>query len=141
MDNAALVQVLASVLGSTVLVSLITAYLNRKKLGAEATDIITQAATGVVNQFKEDNARLRQQADRDRQERAELRGRLDELELAERRREWELHQLREQLQVHAAFDYLAIDKLREVGIDIGEAPPLMPDWVKARRKSDWSVRD
>lgn len=138
MNEIVWIQILASVLGSTVFVSLLTAYFNRKKLGAEATDIITKAATGVVEQYKSDNIDLRNRDEARVKQIARMTSRIEHLELAERERNWELHTLREQLQIHAAWDYVMMERLRKCDpvVAFDNPPALMPDWVKHRRKED-----
>lgn len=76
-----------------------------KKLGAEATELITQAASDVVANIRHDNAELRQRLSR-----------------VERHSD----ALRDALQVHAAWDYNAARKLEEHGIAMPPPPPLYP---------------
>lgn len=89
---------------------------SRRKLGAEATEIITKAASGVVERLEAELARVTN-------ERGAMR---DELEQV--RREWTAERLvwRQVLTIHAAWDTLAIGKLTECGVVIQAPPPLYP---------------
>ena len=113
---------------TAVLLLVITAVINRRKLGAEtdnisatATKAITDAASGVVERIEGDNLRLRSrvevlEANDTKHERA--------------RREWDLEreEWRRVLQVHAAWDALAVTRMNEAipPITLPTAPPLTP---------------
>lgn len=90
--------------------AIVTGLFSRKKLGADATEIITRAASGVVEQIQEDNARLRT-------ENAELLARVERF-----------GQIVEDhtavLQLHVAWDAIVIAKMREAGIVLPPAPPV-----------------
>lgn len=106
---------------ATIVSSLVMSLSNRRKLGADATEIITRAATGVVTRLEQEI--VRKQGEHDA-EVTELRGKLDRII-----REWkdERESVRRTLQLHVAFDQLAIAKLAEAGIVIGmDPPPLLP---------------
>ena len=77
MDANQLFALLGSASLAGVLGAVVNAVVNRRKLGAEATVIITQAAGGIIGTLQDDNARLR--ADND-----QLRARVDQLERAVR---------------------------------------------------------
>lgn len=125
-----LVQLLGAAAVSAVLGAIVNGIINRRKLGAEATQIISDAAASTVKNVQSDNASLRE----------ELRGvrtELDEMKEAMRHREAEWRQERESqqavLQVHAAYDSLMVQRLRECSTgshlaltDIGDPPPLYP---------------
>jgi len=113
---------------TAVLLLVITAVINRKKLGAEtdnisatATKAITDAASGVVERIEGDNLRLR--ASIERLEAADDRHERERREWALEREEW-----RRVLQVHAAWDALAITRIAEAipPIELPDAPPLTP---------------
>jgi hypothetical protein len=113
---------------AAIVVAIINAVINRRKLGAEtdglsaaATRTITQAAAGVSADLRQDNADLRRRVvELERREADNER----ELEKWERReREW-----RRTLHIHERWDILAVDLLR-AGTppqDIAPAPPLYP---------------
>ena len=103
-----------------ILVAIITGLFSRRKLGAEATEIITKAAAGVVTSLE---AEVRRQADarrldaeRHNRERAEMAA----AHVAERQ-EWQ-----RVLQLHAAWDAIAIARLAEVDVALPPTPPLTP---------------
>lgn len=113
----------------------------RRKLGAEATKIITDAASGVVgmletqlraqetafavervdNKTKLDNAVQSAQTANDKAEAC-----ADETERIKKEWRSEREDWRRVLQLHVAFDHLAIAKLAEHGVDLGDPPPLLP---------------
>jgi hypothetical protein len=125
MTAEALLQLLGSAGLAAVLVAIINAVVNRRKLGAEATKMISDAAAGAVKDARDDNVRLRA-------ENSEFRARILALEerQEEREGEWEVErrEWRRVLQVHAAWDQLAIERIagREPPIDLPDAPPLTP---------------
>jgi len=112
-----MVTALAS-LGLGAIVSAIVAGLfSKKKLGAEATKIITDAAAGVVTQMQD-------RLNRAEQREAAAERRLEEVEEAHARERdawWDA------LTLHAAWDTVINAKLRDLGVtDLPEPPPLRP---------------
>lgn len=105
---------------ATIIGSIITAALTKKKLGAEATEIITNAASSVVTRLESEVQRA--VADRERM-RAEC-----DADLAKARREFadEREQWRRVLQLHVVWDAIAIAEMAKLGIDLPPAPPLTP---------------
>jgi len=128
MSAAAVLQILASAGAATILATVINGILNRKKLGAETTKIITDAAGGMVKDLREENERLRRSEERMRLMAADLEARVDDLEHAQAEAAIERDEWLRVLQVHASWDALAIAKLNEPipPIDIPDAPPLTP---------------
>jgi hypothetical protein len=124
-------EVLVALLGgggfAAVIAAVITGLFTRRKLGAEATEIITKAAAGVVTNLTAEVAR--QEAARKEQagvyeaQIAAHEAKLEEMAAAHvhEREEW-----RRVLQLHVAWDAIAIAKLSEVGVDLPETPPLLP---------------
>lgn len=118
-------DLLLQVLGSVAFVTLVTSVTNnlmtRKRLGAEATKIITDAATGVVTDVRADNKRLRDSE-------VELRGRIDALEKAQDAWEDEKRRWKQILQDHEHWDTLVSQELRSVHpeTNIPDPPPLTP---------------
>jgi hypothetical protein len=55
-----IIQILISAGGATVIAAFINAVMNRRKLSAEATEIITKAAAGTVENVMKDNSTLRE---------------------------------------------------------------------------------
>jgi hypothetical protein len=118
-------QVVVAILGTlgvgTILGAVVTGLFNRRKLSADATEIITKAASGVVERLEAELGR--KQAEHDAEVHA-LRADLDRVksDWADEREAW-----RRVNQLHVAFDMLAIAKLAEAGIDLGmDPPPLLP---------------
>lgn len=108
-------QMVLGILGASTVTAvagaLIAGFFQRKKLGADATEIITRAATGVMEQVQEDNARLRE-------ENVALRTTIEDL-----RQMVEDHT--RVLQLHVVWDAMVITKLAEAGIeDLPPAPPF-----------------
>lgn len=129
------VVILVAILGSTALSSVVSVIASRRKLGAEtgalsatATETITKAASAVLQESRDDNARLRAENATLRIKQAEDEIRIDRLEqqaLVDRRKSDDWVRV---LQLHAAWDTLAIAKVREAipPIDLPDAPPLTP---------------
>lgn len=59
MSGDDVVQLFAAAGGATIVTTFVNALFNKRKLGAEATEIITKGATGIVERVEQDNARLR----------------------------------------------------------------------------------
>lgn len=110
MEGSAWVTILAAVLGSGIFAAVINAVAGRRKLGADATKVITEAAGGVVERLENENERL--------SNRVTLLER-QVTDLTERDRIQ-----RDLLLVHAGWDHLAIEQLRLASRSIGDAPPL-----------------
>jgi hypothetical protein len=113
MEPDVIVQLLGSVVLAAVAGAIINGIINRRKLGAEATEIITKAASGVVERLESEIARVTR--DRDN-----LQERVRSLEIREETD-------RAVLQLHAAWDHMAVQRLAEFGItDLPQPPPLSP---------------
>jgi len=112
-----IIQLLVATGAASVVGAVVNGYLNRRKLGAEATQIITQAASGVVERLEVENARLST--------------RVTHLEEAMARQRVDVENHRMVLQLHAAWDHMAMKHLIIAG-DTGlpEAPPLYPPNTK-----------
>ena len=107
--------------GIAAIISAIVAGLfSKKKLGAEATEIITKAAAGVVTN-------MQAEIDRQvlaRQDQAVAHHEAITSMMASHERE--IEDIRRTLQLHVAWDVMAIAKLRELGLDMPPTPPLLP---------------
>ena len=101
MDGAAVVTLLTSVTGAGVIAAVVNGLINRRKLGADTTKVITEAAASLVGMTQ---------------------GRLDTLEK-------EMTEVRKALRIHEPWDREAVKKLRSADppIDILDPPPLYPD--------------
>lgn len=120
MSSEVLVAILGTAGISTIIGAVITGLFSKRKLGAEATEIITQAATSVVTSLQAELAR--QQAVN-----TELvREHKTHMEALVSSHADEIEEVRRVLQLHVAWDAIAIAKMSEVGIDLPPAPPLLP---------------
>jgi hypothetical protein len=116
-----LLQLLGSAAVASVIGAIINGILNRKKLGAEATEIITKAASGVVADIRQDNARLRK--------------RVAELEFAQSEWAIEKQEWRDVLILHSAWDLMATTAVNQAipPIELPPPPPLTPPTRRPRR--------
>jgi len=117
-------ELIVAILGAggigAVLAAIVTGLFSKRKLGAEATEIITKAAAGVVTNL---------QAEIDRQ--VELRleqaaANTATIETLLKDHANEMDEVRRVLQLHVAWDSIAIARMAEVGIELPPAPPLLP---------------
>jgi len=107
--------------GIAAIISAIVAGLfSKKKLGAEATEIITKAAAGVVTNMQAEIDRQVQA----RQDQALTHQQAMTALIASHERE--MAEVRRVLQLHVAWDVMAIAKLQELGVAMPPAPPLLP---------------
>ena len=111
--------------------AIVNGWFSKRKLGAEATEVITQAASGVVRDVtaelerksvamaamrSEHTAQLTQMRDEHQADRERL--------LADHAREMDA--VRVVLQLHIAWDAVAIQELSRIGIELPDPPPLYP---------------
>jgi hypothetical protein len=106
-----------------IVAAVVAGVFSKRKLGAEATEIITKAAAGVVTNLEREIVRQRESFDR---EIAEIK--------ADHQREME--DVRRVLQLHVAWDAIAIAKLGELDIHLPPAPPLLPPHLGSRGTMD-----
>lgn len=119
MDGELLPLVVGSSGVTAVVVAVITAIVNRRKLSAEATNIISQAAGGVVERLENENIRLTTANDK-------LTVRVADLEKRERQRDHRDHLFEEQVRMHQVYDEGLAIRLRNAGItDVPPPPPLL----------------
>lgn len=117
-------SVILAIMGSASLgaiaAAIVTGIFSKKKLGAEATEIITKAAAGVVTN-------LQAEIDRQvllRQEQALENSSAIQHLMASHAEEME--EVRRVLQLHVAWDAIAIARLSELDVHLPPAPPLLP---------------
>lgn len=103
-----------------ILAAVITGLFSKKKLGAEATEIITKAAAGVVTNMQ---AELDRQVKRNGTLIAEHRAQVTGLIASHAE---EIDEFRRTLTMHAAWDAIVRVKMAEHGVDLPPAPPLLP---------------
>lgn len=122
--NSATTQIVIAALSAggigAIIAAVVTGLFSKKKLGAEATEIITKAASGVVQRIEAELARERERRET---ERTDHNARIDRMEKehGEEREEW-----RRVLQLHVAWDAIAIAEMAKLGIELPPAPPLTP---------------
>lgn len=117
-------DIVVAVLGagglSAIIGAAVTGMFSKKKLGAEATEIITKAAASVVTNMQAD---LDRQMARNRTMVDEHRTQMADLCAAHAQ---EMAEVRRVLQLHVAWDAIAIAKMSEIGVTLPPAPPLLP---------------
>lgn len=108
-------QLVTSVGVSALLVGVLNAFLGRRKMSAEATQIITNAAGSLTDRMGEQIERLQRRVDR--------------LEHDEQIRDRLIH-------IHMAWDRAVLAELRRADPDRKPCnpPPLFPEW------SDWPTQ-
>jgi hypothetical protein len=129
-------QILIAALGaggiSAIVAAIVTGLFSKRKLGAEATEIITKAASGVVTSIE---AELRRSQDGRVADRLEFERTMTDLRAAHAS---EIEEVRQVLQLHVAWDVMAIAKIEELtaasGLesklgDLPKAPPLLPPHI------------
>lgn len=127
-----------AVLGSSFLAAAITAlitfFANRRKLSAEATKIITDAASGVVDMLRVEN---KKQADKIISQGDTINSQGDRIKLLEDKEEANERQLEElrrmmmavagTVQLHASYDTIVREKYERGDRDpLPPTPPLLP---------------
>lgn len=123
-DTTSGTELFVYVLGAGGLGAIITAIIaavsSKRKLGAEATKIITDAAAGVVTNMQQEIDRQKRQNDEDR---ADHRAAIQTLMFNHAE---EMEEVRRVLQLHVAWDAIAIAKMADFGVQLPPAPPLTP---------------
>lgn len=130
--NAAL---LAAILGAgglgAIFAAIVTGLFSKRKLGAEATEIITKAAAGVVTNMQ---AEIDRQVARNEilvtEHRREMQGLVTdhrrEVDKLVDDHDAKMAEMRDVLQLHGAWDFLVVEKMADVGVELPPAPPLLP---------------
>jgi len=117
-------ELVVAVLGvgglSAIIGAVVTGLFSKRKLGAEATEIITKAAAGVVTNLQAEidrqvGLREKQVTDHAAAMKTLMDGHADEM-----------NEVRRVLQLHVAWDAIAIAKMADVGIELPPPPPLLP---------------
>lgn len=107
MDGATILVGLAAIGGTSTVTVLVQGLLNRRKLGADATKIITDAAAGVVVTLNVENKRL-------------------DDEIADLRKENTV--LRKALAAQRAWGLGAQREVNRLGGHLAQPPRLPPEW-------------
>lgn len=132
MDSNTIVALLGGGGIAAIISAIIAGLFSKRKLGAEAADIITKAAAGVVTNMQAEIDRQvglnktlvddheRKMAERDaeyQRDRAHL--------MADFERQ--MTEVRNTLQLHVAWDVIAIAKMNDIGVELPPPPPLLPE--------------
>jgi hypothetical protein len=105
---------------ATIVSAVVAGVFSKRKISAEATEIITKAAAGVVtNMQAEIDRQVKRNEEMVREHRAQM-------HLLVQSHELEIQDVRRVLQLHVAWDAIAIAKMGELGIELPPAPPLLP---------------
>jgi hypothetical protein len=110
-------QWLGSASVGALLLALVNAFVNRRKLSAEATAIITKAASGVVQRLEAENARISASN-------LLAEGKSDAQQIQLDKLEDEVRAQGRAIEVHAFWDQQVVETCRDQGIDIPPPPPL-----------------
>ena len=137
-----IVAVLTSSSIAAIFAALINGAFTKRKLSAESTELIQRAASGVVQDMREQldaakremtDLRIEQRAEIARmrdEHRAQVTGMIEEhlKELQKRDRDAveERERWRHLLQLHVAWDWIAIETLAALNIDLPDPPPILP---------------
>lgn len=97
--------IIVAILGTGAFTALIQGAYGKRKQHADAAQVVNQAAVVILEPLYREIARLEKKV-----------GALE-------RRERELTQT---LQMHAAWDYMAVARMREAGVTLEDIPPLYP---------------
>jgi uncharacterized membrane protein YebE (DUF533 family) len=120
MDGTLLAAILGSGGAGAILAAIVTGLFSKRKLGAEATEIITKAAAGVVtNMQAEIDRQVKRNDDLIHDHKQAMR------DLVEAHNQ-EMENVRRVLQLHVAWDAIAISKMNDMGIHLPPPPPLLP---------------
>jgi hypothetical protein len=93
-----------------VLLAVVNGLFSKRKLSADATKVITEAASGVVERLTEENARVIASN-------IVLAGKVEALQT-------NVQLLRDAIAVHAFWDQQAFNAAKAQGLDLPEPPPL-----------------
>lgn len=120
MTVATIVTILAALGVGGIITSVVTGWFSKRKVGAEATEIIQRAASSLVETQQKEIERSRTEMNDLITAHREETARIARAIVSERE-EW-----REILRQHVAWDSAAIAALNEHGIGLGPVPPVMP---------------
>lgn len=121
--SPSLIALLGGLGVGTILAAVVTGLFSKRKLSAEATEIITRAASGVVESLREELARsilAREKAEVQHVE-----------ELQRRTARWEAQWIEVQraLEEHVAWDADVRERMKAYGVDLPPAPPFPHRWT------------
>lgn len=110
-------QWLGSAAVAGVLVTVINGLFSKRKLSAEATDIIAKAASGVVERLEEENARVIASN-------VQLQGKVEAGTVEQQLQREHLRSIDQSVAQHVLWDQQIREILRDNGIDVPEPPQL-----------------
>lgn len=142
MSTETIVTLFAALCTGGAIAALITGLFSKKRMGADAAKIITEAASGVVTTVTQELARQRAANEqlivshaanlaarnvRHEQEMAALQTKHSEdVRALVGSHADEMEEMRRTLQLHASWDAIVRARLGDHGIDLPPAPPLLP---------------
>jgi hypothetical protein len=100
-----------------VLLAVVNGLFGKRKLSAEATKIITDAASGTLKDVRDENVRLLGRT-------ATLEARVDAVERENRKQSEHLRQTDALIVIHGEWDRQAFYAAKSSGIQLPEPPPL-----------------
>lgn len=109
---------------SAIILALVNGLFSKRKLSAEATKLITDAASGTLQDVREDYARVRAENTELRERIASTEARLDGVERENRAQGEHQRQTDALIVVHGEWDRQAFYAARSKGITLPEPPPL-----------------
>lgn len=113
-----LLLILTSVGFTGIVTSIVASVVNRRKLKADTTEVISQAAGSLVERLEAENTRLAE--DRDK-----AWAKVADLELLEDKRRAEMDQLREQIIEARDYERGLIQQVRDLGGNPPEPPKVI----------------
>lgn len=130
MNGSTLLTILLSGGAATIIAAFINAFFNRRKLGAEATQIITQAAAGTVENVMKDNTALRARLASLETQMLNLQATIDLSEQQKRVHMITEERYRWHMQQWHAYASRQTDEIRRLGGKIEDPPPAWPDPIR-----------
>lgn len=118
--------------GATIIAAIVNAVFNRRKLSAEATQIITQAAAGTVENIMKDNASLRLELGEVKAKMIELTAIVELSEQRERHFTITEERYRWHMQQWHSYCTRLANRMRAAGLEVEDPPPLWLDPVVGR---------
>ena len=130
-NDSSSTQILVAALSAggfgAILSAIVAGMFSKRKIGAEATDIITKAAAGVVTNMQAEIDRLvARNARLTEDHAADMKTAKDSMVSLVQAHDLEMEEVRRVLQLHVAWDAIAIGKMNELGVKLPPAPPLLP---------------
>ncbi len=129
MSGELVLAILGSAGFTAIIGAIINAVFNRRKLSAEATQIITQAAAGTVENVMKDNATLREKVDRLEAAMNKMQGIIELSEQRERINMITEERYRWHMQQWHRYAAVLAGEVERLGGSVGVPPPDWPEPV------------